>query len=121
MVNYNETLSNVFSALSDPTRRAILTRLADGEFTVSELAEPFMFTPSEQQRMSLPAVSKHLRILESAGLIHRRKEGRTHYISLVAAPMQTASDWLQNYQVFWDTSFDALAKLVERDEDFDSA
>lgn len=110
MVNYdNETLTTVFSALSDPTRRAILTRLSGGEHTVSELAEPF--------DMSLPAISKHLRILGSSGLIQRRKEGRIHYISLVADPMQTASDWLQNYQQFWQSSFDALAQLVEIDDE----
>lgn len=106
MVNYNdETLTTVFSALSDPTRRAILTRLSSGEHSVSELAEPF--------DMSLPAISKHLRILQKSGLIQRRKDGRIHYLSLVADPMQTASDWLQNYQQFWESSFDALAQLVE--------
>lgn len=109
MVKYDNTLDNVFSALSDPTRRAILTRLSQGEHTVSELAEPF--------DMSLPAISKHLRILEKSGLIHRRKEGRTHYLSLLASPMQTASEWLQNYRQFWDDSFDALAQLVEERED----
>ena len=117
MVNYNEeSLNTVFSALSDPTRRAILTRLSSGEYTVSELAEPFLAKPHE---ISLPAVSKHLRILEKTGLIQRRKEGRTHYISLVADPMQTASQWLQNYQQFWETSFDALAQLVETEESSD--
>lgn len=105
MVNYDETLTTVFSALSDPTRRAILTRLSSGEHSVSELAEPF--------DMSLPAISKHLRILQKSGLIQRRKDGRIHYLSLVADPMQTASDWLQNYQQFWESSFDALAQLVE--------
>ncbi len=113
MVKYDESLNTVFSALSDPTRRAILTRLSSGEHTVSEIAEPFA------AQMSLPAISKHLRILQESGLVQRRKEGRTHYISLVAEPMQTASEWLQNYQQFWETSFDALAQLVETEESSD--
>lgn len=106
--NQQDTLNSIFSALSDPTRRAIITRLAGGEQTVTEIADPF--------RMSLPAISKHLRILEKAGLLHRRKEGRVHHLSLVADPMQSASEWLDTYRIFWGNSFDALAKLVE-DED----
>lgn len=109
MVNNEETLDNVFSALSDPTRRAILSRLKLGEHTVSTLAEPF--------KMSLPAISKHLRILEASGLITRRKEGRTHYLSLKGDKMQTASEWLATYQQFWDERFDVLAQLVEKNED----
>lgn len=114
MVNYDETLNTVFSALSDPTRRAILTRLADGERSVSELAEPF------EKQMSLPAISKHIRILTEAGLVQKRKEGRVNYISLVADPMQTATQWLQNYQQFWENSFDALTQLVEKEGKQDS-
>jgi len=110
MVNqeYNE-LDRIFSALSDPTRRAILSRLQSGELTVSELASPF--------KMSLPAISKHLRVLEGAGLIRRRREGRTHYLSLIASPMLSASEWLDTYRNFWHTSLDALADLVEQDDD----
>ena len=102
-------LDNIFSALSDPTRRAILAQLQTGEHTVSEIADPY--------DMSLPAISKHIRILEKAGLVHRRKDGRIHYLSLVASPMLTAQQWLEAYRVFWDDSLNALADLVEDDGD----
>ncbi len=93
-------LDVVFSALSDPTRRAIVVRLADGEATVSELAEPF--------DVSLPAVTKHLAVLERAGLLEHHKEGRVRRCRLVAAPMRAADDWLSTYRVFWETRLDAL-------------
>ena len=110
MVNKRpNTLNAVFSALSDPTRRAIVARLAQSEVTVTELAEPF--------EMSLPAISRHLRVLEKADLLHRRKEGRTHHLSLNAGPMQSAASWLENYRLFWEGSFEALAQLVEQDEE----
>jgi DNA-binding transcriptional ArsR family regulator len=105
----SEILDATFSALSDPTRRSILLRLAQGgEATVSQLAEPY--------EMSLPAISKHLRVLTDAGLLRRRKEGRAHWISLNAAHMKTAAEWLAYYRQFWGDSLDALATLVEDDE-----
>src|SRR5438552_3127991 len=109
MVNYchapNATLDCVFGALSDNTRRAILARLAQGEATVSELAEPF--------NVSLPAVSKHLRVLESAGLLRREIDGRVHRCRLSPQPMQEAARWIEHYRAFWEEQFDALAKFLE--------
>jgi DNA-binding transcriptional ArsR family regulator len=106
MVNYpTAPLDATFAALSDPTRRAILARLAQGEATVTELAEPFPF--------SLPAVSKHLRVLESAGLLKREIDGRIHRCRLAPEPMKTAAQWMDHYRVFWERQFDALAKYLE--------
>jgi DNA-binding transcriptional ArsR family regulator len=94
MVKYKSPrLDEVFSALADPTRRAILTRLARGEASVSDLAEPFA--------MSLPAVSKHLKILEAAGLLTRSKDGRVHRLQLKARPMKKVFQWTQAYGRFW--------------------
>lgn len=105
MVNYSsETLDAVFSALGDPTRRAILARLARGETSVSELAAP--------HDMSLPAVSKHLRVLESAGLVSKEKDGRVIQCSLDAGPLKSAADWIEQYRRFWDEQFDALADYL---------
>lgn len=104
MVKHSLALDAIFSALSDPTRRAILERLAHGEASVTEVAEPF--------EMSLPAISKHLRILEHAGLIVREKEGRVHHLRLAAASLKTAADWLADYRQFWDEQFDALAAYL---------
>jgi DNA-binding transcriptional ArsR family regulator len=99
-------LDQIFSALSDSTRRAILEHLAQGESSVTALAQPF--------DMSLPAISKHLRILEEAGLIVRRKEGRIHHIQLAAARMKEATEWLNYYRQFWEENFDSLGEyLVE--------
>jgi DNA-binding transcriptional ArsR family regulator len=99
-------LDHIFSALSDSTRRAILEQLTRGESSVTDLAQPF--------DMSLPAISKHLRILEETGLIVRRKEGRVHYIHLAAARMKEASEWLNYYRQFWEESLDSLGEyLVE--------
>jgi DNA-binding transcriptional ArsR family regulator len=110
MVNFpNPTLDATFAALADPTRRAILTHLARREATVSEVAAPF--------DMSLPAVSKHLRVLEKAGLLQRRRDGRTHYLRLAAGPMQEAAEWLALYRQFWEDSFDALEALLRDDEE----
>jgi DNA-binding transcriptional ArsR family regulator len=112
MVEYQApSLERTFAALANPTRRRLINRLAEGESTVTELARPF--------DMSLAAVSKHLYVLEEAGLVHRRVEGRQHHLSLNAAPMATAQAWLSRYQSFWDESLDALAELVE-DEDLTS-
>jgi DNA-binding transcriptional ArsR family regulator len=106
MVNYSSApLDATFGALSDPTRRAILARLAQGEATVSELAEPF--------DVSLPAVSKHLRVLESAGLLRREIDGRIHRCRLAPQPMKDAAAWIEKYRAFWENQFDALAKYLE--------
>jgi DNA-binding transcriptional ArsR family regulator len=106
MVYYSTApLDATFAALSDPTRRAILARLAQGEATVSQLAEPFPF--------SLPAVSKHLRVLESAGLLKREIDGRIHRCRLAPEPMKTAAQWIDHYRVFWEKQFDALARYLE--------
>lgn len=93
-------LSSTLSALADPTRRAILARLALGETSVTELAEPFA--------MSLPAVSKHLKVLERAGLIVRGREAQWRPCSLAAAPLRDVSDWVETYRRFWDDSLDRL-------------
>jgi DNA-binding transcriptional ArsR family regulator len=93
-------LSVTFGALADPTRRAILARLASGEATVSELAEPF--------EVSGPAFSKHLKVLERAGLISRGREAQWRPCRLVGAPLKDAADWLEEYRRFWEDSFDRL-------------
>ena len=95
-----DSLSTTFAALADPTRRAILARLSGGEATVSELAEPF--------DMSLPAVSKHLKVLERAGLIARGRAAQWRPCQLQAGPLKDATDWLEGYRRFWDESFDRL-------------
>jgi len=101
-----DPLSTTFSALADPTRRAILARLAAGEASVTELAEPF--------DMTLPAVSKHLKVLERAGLIARNREAQWRRCRLDPAPLRTASDWLEHYREFWEQRFDRLeAYLAE--------
>src|SRR5436190_7985346 len=93
-------LDATFSALADPTRRAILARLISGEASVTELAEPF--------EMSLPAVSKHLKVLERAGLITRGREAQWRPCRLEAGPLKDAADWLDHYRRFWEQSFDRL-------------
>jgi DNA-binding transcriptional ArsR family regulator len=106
MVNYSATLLDAtFGALADPTRRAILARLARGEAMVTELAEPF--------RISLPAISKHVRVLEAAGLLEREVDGRVHRCRLAAQPMKNAAAWIEQYRAFWELQFDALAKYLE--------
>ena len=95
-----DELSATFSALADPTRRAILSRLADGEATVTELARPFPIT--------VQAVSKHLGVLERAGLIERGRTAQLRPSRLRAAPLSQAADWLQAYRLFWDESFDRM-------------
>ncbi len=96
----SDALSTTFAALADPTRRAILARLADGAATVGELAEPFA--------MSLPAVSKHLKVLERAGLIARGRAAQWRPCQLQAGPLRDATDWLEDYRHFWDESLDRL-------------
>lgn len=95
-----DRLSATFAALADPTRRAILARLATGEKSVSDLAAPF--------EMSLPAVSKHLKVLESAGLIARGREAQWRPCRLEAAPLKEISNWVERYRRFWEESFDRL-------------
>ena len=95
-----DRLSTTFSALADPTRRAILARLISGEASVTELAEPF--------EMSLPAVSKHLKVLEHAGLITRGREAQWRPCRLEAGPLKDAADWLEHYRCFWERNFDRL-------------
>ncbi len=98
-------LSAVFHAMADPTRRAILARLAAGEATAGELAAPF--------EMSLPAVSKHLKVLENAGLLVRRREGRVHRCQLDPAPMKRAVDWIEVHRRFWEARLDSLALYLD--------
>jgi DNA-binding transcriptional ArsR family regulator len=97
-------LDAVFGALADPTRRAILVRLTGGDVSTSELAEPF--------DMSLVAVSKHLSVLERAGLVERRKDGRVRRCRLVADPLRDAVHWMERYRVFWEGQFDRLATYL---------
>lgn len=106
MVKYSRQLNRTFAALSDPTRRRILEHLAHGDFCVTDLAKPY--------RMSLPAVSKHLRVLERAGLIRRRRSGRVHSLKLDAAPMQQAQAWIEEYRRFWEESFDRLDEYLKQ-------
>ena len=99
-------LSTTFAALADPTRRAILARLASGETSVSELAEPFA--------MSLPAVSKHLKVLERAGLIARGREAQWRPCRLEAGRLKEVADWVERYRRFWEQSFDRLELHLQR-------
>jgi DNA-binding transcriptional ArsR family regulator len=99
-----DRLSTTFAALADPTRRAILARLISGEASVSELAGPF--------QMSLPAVSKHLKVLERAGLITRGRAAQWRPCRLEAAPLKDAADWLEHYRRFWEESFDRLESYL---------
>ena len=100
----SDRLSTTFAALSDPTRRAILARLAAGETSVTELAAPF--------EMSLPAISKHLKVLERAGLIARGREAQWRPCRLEAGPLKDAADWLEHYRRFWEQSFDRLEEYL---------
>jgi len=101
----SDTLDATFAALADPTRRAILARLATGDATVTELAAPFA--------MSQPAVSKHLRVLERAGLISRGRDAQRRPCRLVAEPLKTATDWLADYRDYWETSYQRLDALLD--------
>ena len=110
MVKYkSQDLDAVFSALGDPTRRAILAHLALGEASVGDLAAP--------HEMSLPAVSKHLRVLETVGLIRKEKDGRVVRCRLEAAPLGDAAAWIAEYRRFWEAQLDALAGYLERLDD----
>lgn len=100
MQTANNKLSTTFSALADPTRRAILARLAIGEASVSELAKPM--------KMTMPAVTKHLKVLQKAGLIRQERRAQFRPCYLVAAPLKDASDWVDQYRKFWEESFNRL-------------
>ena len=106
MVTTTQGLDRTFGALADSTRRAILGRLARGDATVGELARPF--------RVSRPAISKHLRVLERAGLVRRAREGRVSRCTLDAAAMREAAEWVERYRAFWTGRLDALARYIER-------
>ncbi len=101
-------LDRTFAALADPTRRAILEHLSRGPTTVGELADPF--------RISRPAISKHLRVLERAGLVRRRQDGRMSRCALDATPMKNAADWVERYRRYWEQQLDALARYFENEE-----
>jgi DNA-binding transcriptional ArsR family regulator len=101
------TLDSTFQALADPTRRGMLASLALGEKSIGELAQPFA--------MSFAGASKHVKVLEGAGLIARRKVGRTHLCSLRAEPLAEAEQWLRQWEKFWTVRLDRLQALVERD------
>jgi DNA-binding transcriptional ArsR family regulator len=105
MSGATDDLSRVFGALADPTRRAILARLAHGEAGVQEIAEPF--------DMTLPAISKHLKVLEKANLIRRGKDKQWRPCALEAAPLKEASDWIGNYRQFWEESFERLDEYLK--------
>ncbi len=111
---HRDTLSHTFGALADPTRRAILERLRNGRASVGELAEPFA--------MSLPAVSKHLRVLERARLIVRESDAQWRLCSLSAAPLREVSDWVSRYRIFWEGSLQRLDDYLDNranEEDHD--
>ena len=108
MVKYSSrTLNRTFAALADPTRRRILAHLTRGDMCVTHLAKP--------HSMSLPAVSKHLRVLEKAGLLRRRRYGRVHEMRLDAKPLQQAAQWVEEYREFWQGSPDRLAEYLEKE------
>lgn len=100
-----DTLSTTFAALADPTRRAILQRLAAGDATVTQLAEPFP--------ISLPAVSRHLKVLERAGLIHRTRDAQWRPCQLNAAPLKASAEWMAQYRQFWEDSLDRLEHFLD--------
>jgi DNA-binding transcriptional ArsR family regulator len=106
VVTSNSRLDRTFAALADSTRREILGRLAFGEATVGELAQPF--------RVSRPAISKHLRVLERAGLVRRTRDGRISRCVLDATAMRDAAGWVDRYRAFWSGRLDALAQYIER-------
>jgi DNA-binding transcriptional ArsR family regulator len=106
LTSQSRRLDATFAALADPTRRAILARLATGEATVNDLAKPF--------KMSQPAISKHLKVLERAGLITYSQIAQTRPRRIVAAPLKEASDWLEKYRKFWEEQFGRLDELLEK-------
>ncbi len=108
MVTNKPALNRTFGALADPIRRAILARLARGNATVGDLARPF--------NVSRPAISKHLRVLERAGLVRRDRDGRVSRCGLDAEPMREAADWVERYRKFWEGQLDALSHYLAEDK-----
>lgn len=106
MQRSSQQLDRVFFALSDATRRGILARLAQGSATIGELAAPY--------EISKPAISRHMKILESAGLLEREISGRQHQCTLTTAGLKTAEDWLNFHRSFWESRFDALSELLQQ-------
>lgn len=104
MQTTSDPLSTTFQALADPTRRAILARLAQGEASVSDLAEPF--------EISLPAISRHLKVLEQAGLVSRTREAQWRPCQLKAGPLKEAAGWIDHYRRFWDASFERMDEYL---------
>lgn len=100
-------LSTTFAALSDPTRRAMLAQLSSGEANVSDLAKPFL------KDMSLPAVTKHLKVLEAAGLITKTKDAQWRSCKINGSPLKEATDWIEQYRQFWEESFDRLDEYLK--------
>jgi DNA-binding transcriptional ArsR family regulator len=114
MVKYKKAaLDATFAALADPIRRGILERLAEGEASAGELAKPY--------KVTLPAISRHLRVLENAGLLARRKTGRVHRCRLNANPMRQAAQWITQYRRFWEQQFDALERYLEETQEKEKA
>lgn len=103
----HDHLSSTFAALSDPTRRAMLAQLSKGEANVSDLARPFL------KEMSLPAVTKHLKVLEHAGLITKTKDAQWRSCKINVAPLKEATDWIEQYRAFWEDSFDRLDEYLQ--------
>jgi DNA-binding transcriptional ArsR family regulator len=108
MVKYFGSLDSTFGALADPTRRAILATLQLGQASITELAKP--------HRMSLPAVMKHVHVLEQAGLVSQEKTGRTRICRLAPEPLQDAESWISQYRRFWERSFDSLGKYLNEEK-----
>jgi len=102
-----DKLSQTFAALADPTRRSLLARLSKGDASVSDLAEPFL------KDMSLPAITKHLKVLEKAGLITKTREAQWRPCKLNGAPLKDASNWMEQYRAFWEESFDRLDEYLK--------
>jgi DNA-binding transcriptional ArsR family regulator len=109
MVKYSASLDSTFSALADPTRRAILATLMLGQASITQLAKP--------HRMSLPAVMKHLRVLEHAGLVTQKKSGRIRHCQLAADPLKDAEQWIRQYRTFWEGQFASLDRFLSQEED----
>ncbi len=105
MVEHSSPLDATFGAVADPTRRAILATLTEGEASVTQLAKPF--------EVSLQAISKHVTVLADAGLVAREKKGRVHWCRLVATPLETADRWIGGYRAFWETQLDSLDAFLE--------
>ena len=108
MVKYCASLDSTFGALADPTRRAILATLMLGQSSISELAKP--------HHMSLPAVMKHLHVLEQAGLLTQKKSGRIRHCQLAAEPLKSAEQWISQYRIFWEGAFDSLERYLSLEQ-----